>query len=158
MAETEIRSVLVPVTGGDLLLPNATVAEIVDYSEPESIADSPRWLLGNVLWRGWQVPVISFSTMAGVAESESVAGARFCITKCLIDSDRLPYLALLTQGYPRLVTVTETALTEVPEDDLPAAVAGRIIISGREARVPDLDQMAELVLQAAYGRPSKTSS
>lgn len=151
MSEAEIRSVMAPVTGGELLIPNATVAEIVGYAEPEPHPDTPGWMLGDLLWRGWQVPVISFSALAGLAEAENIEGARICITKSLAHSERLPYLAILTQGFPRLVTVTATALTEVPEKDLPPAVAGRVILGDREAWVPDLNRLAELVAHAAHG-------
>ena len=37
MSETEIRSVLVPVTEAELLVPNASIAEIVGYTTPEPI-------------------------------------------------------------------------------------------------------------------------
>ena len=37
----EIRGVMIPVTGGRVLLPNATVAEVITYAEPERIANAP---------------------------------------------------------------------------------------------------------------------
>jgi len=40
MSETEIRSVMVPLTGVEILIPNATVAEVIGYSEPEPISDA----------------------------------------------------------------------------------------------------------------------
>lgn len=155
MPETEIRSVMAPTGGGELLLPNATVAEVVSYSAPDAIADAPAWLLGSMLWRGWQVPVVSFAVLSGMIEGEPLDGARICITKSLIDSPRMPYLAILTQGYPRLITITEAALTEVPEDELPLAVAGRAIIGDQEAWIPDLDHTARLVAEAVYGASAR---
>lgn len=154
MAETEIRSVMAPVSGGELLLPNATVAEVVGYSPPDAIDNTPDWLLGTMLWRGWQVPVVSFAMLSGMADGEPLDDARICITKSLIDNPRMPYLALVTQGYPRLVTITEAALTEVPEEELPEAVAGRAIVGDREVWIPDLDDAAQRVLEAAFGSPA----
>ena len=43
----EIRGVMIPVTGGRVLLPNATVAEVITYAQPERIANAPHWLLGQ---------------------------------------------------------------------------------------------------------------
>lgn len=151
MPEAEIRSVLVPLTGVELLIPNATVAEVVGYSRPDPIEDAPDWLLGSFLWRGWSVPLIAYAVMIDTAESESLDGARICITKSLIENPRMPYVAILTQGFPRLFTVTEAALTEVPEEHLPIAVAGRVILGDREACIPDLDRMNQLVAHAAFG-------
>jgi iron complex outermembrane receptor protein len=42
----EIRGVMVPVTEGRLLLPNATVAEVISYTKPEPVSGAPTWLLG----------------------------------------------------------------------------------------------------------------
>lgn len=151
MPDTEIRSVLVPVTEAELLLPNASIAEIVAYSKPEAIDQAPEWLLGNVLWHGWQVPVVAFGTLTERHEAESVEGAKICITKSLIENDRMPYVGLLAQGFPRLVTVTEAALTEVPDSSAHIAIAGKVIIGDREAWVPDLDRIGQLVAHAAFG-------
>jgi chemosensory pili system protein ChpC len=151
MAETEIRSVMVPITDAELLLPNASVAEIVAYSEPEAIDQAPDWLLGNVLWRGWQVPVISFGVLTERLEAEPVDGAKFCVTKSLISNERMPYIGILAQGFPRLVTVTESVLTEVPDSSSHIALAGKVIIGDRDAIVPDLDRIGQLVAHAAFG-------
>ena len=53
----EIRGVMVPVTDGRVLLPNATVAEVISYTTPDPIAGAPAWLLGRLSWRGWRLPV-----------------------------------------------------------------------------------------------------
>ncbi|MFO7763939.1 MAG: chemotaxis protein CheW [Wenzhouxiangellaceae bacterium] len=151
MPDTEIRSVLMPVTEAELLLPNASIAEIVAYSKPEPIGQAPEWLLGNVLWHGWQVPVVAFGTLTEQHPAEPVEGAKICITKSLIENDRMPYIGLLAQGFPRLVTVTEAALTEVPDSSAHIAIAGKVIIGDREAWVPDLDRIGQLVAHAAFG-------
>jgi chemosensory pili system protein ChpC len=157
MAETEIRSVMVPLTGTQILIPNATVAEVVGFSEPEPLPDSPDWLLGSFLWRGWQVPLVSYATLIESAQGESTNGARMCITKTLINNERMPYIAILAQGFPRLTTITEDNLTEVPTESNPIAVAGRVIIDSTEAVVPDLDRLGHLVAHAAFGALPLTS-
>lgn len=149
--ETEIRSVMVPMAGGDLLIPNATVAEVIGYSQPEALEDAPDWVLGIVMWHGWQVPAISFSKLADLSESEPVGGARFCITKTLLDNTRMPYLAILAQGFPRLTTVTDTNLTEVDTNSTALGVLGKVIVGDREAIVPDLERLAQLTAHAAFG-------
>lgn len=157
MADTEIRSVLVPMTGAHLLIPNATVAEVVGYSSPDQTPDGPDWLLGTFLWRGWQVPLISFASLAESSEAEPVSNARLCITKTLIDSERMPYIAILAQGFPRLTTITPENVTEVPLQTKPIAVAGKVIVENTEALVPDLDRLAHLVAHAAFGALPLTS-
>ena len=72
----EIRGLMIPVTGTRVLLPNATVAEVITYSVPEKIADAPAWLLGRLSWRGWRLPLFSFSMLTGRAAQETVGPER----------------------------------------------------------------------------------
>ncbi|GAB4174804.1 MAG: hypothetical protein Kow0020_10320 [Wenzhouxiangellaceae bacterium] len=151
MSEVEIRSVLVPLHGVELLIPNAVIAEVIGYSDPDPIDDAPDWLLGGVLWRGWQVPVVAYAQLVGLSEREPTEGAKICVTKSLAGNQRMPYIGLLAQSYPRLVTVREDALTEVPEPAGHIAIAGRAILADRECVVPELDRFAQLVAHAAFG-------
>lgn len=157
MSETEIRSVIVPLTGVEILVPNATMAEVVGFSDPEPIPEAIDWVLGTVLWHGWQVPVISYARLIEQAEAEDTHGAKLCIIKTLIDTDRMPYIAILAQDHPRLTTVTEDNLEEVETETNPIAVAGRVSVDGREAVIPDLDRLGHLVAHAAFGALPLTS-
>lgn len=157
MSETEIRSVLVPITGGDLLLPNATMAEVISFTEPEAVPDAVDWMLGTVLWQGWQVPVISFARLIERAQSESTDNASLCITKSLIGNERMPFIAILSQGKPRLTTVTDENFSEVATEGNPIGVSGRAEIDGRPVIIPDLDRLGHLVAHAAFGALPLTS-
>ncbi len=152
MSDAEIRSVIIPLTDLEILIPNATVAEVINYSEPQPISNTPPWMLGNLLWQGWQVPLISFAVLSEVAEEESTESARVCITKSLIGNARMPYFALLTQGFPHLTTVTASDLVEVASSNKPLAVAGQVILNEeRQVIVPDLDRLGHLVAHVAFG-------
>jgi len=157
MADSEIRSVLVPLADAHLLIPNATVAEVVGETKTEPVSDGPDWLLGTFLWHGWQVPLISFAGLTEVNDAEPTQGARLCITKTLINNERMPYIAILAQGFPRLTTVTEDNMTELPLDRKPIAVAGKVIVDNTEALIPDLDRLGHLVAHAAFGALPLTS-
>ena len=66
--ENDIRGVLIQVAGARLLLPNATIAEVLSYAEPDPVEDAPDWLLGRIRWRGWQLPLVAFARLAGLAD------------------------------------------------------------------------------------------
>jgi chemosensory pili system protein ChpC len=102
----EIRGVMVPVTDGRVLLPNATVAEVISYTEPEAVAGAPPWLLGRLAWRGWRLPLVSFPMLTGRLEDESRANARVAVLKAIGGTTGMPFIALLAQGFPRLTTIT----------------------------------------------------
>ena len=148
-----IRGVLIQVADARLLLPNATIAEVLSYAEPEPLEDAPDWLLGRIRWRGWQLPLVSFARFAGIAEEQGGLGSKVIVLKALGGNPKRPYFALLTQGFPRLVTVTEQTLaTQEEGDGLPAGVLARVRLNENDAMVPDLaalEQRLHAALAAA---------
>lgn len=149
----EVRGVMIPVTHGRVLLPNATVAEVVTYSTLEPIASAPAWLLGRQSWRGWRVPLFSFSVLAGIAPGEGTDTARVAILKALEGHPKMPFLGLLTQGFPRLTTISPDIL--IPSGDgqpVPAGVREQVMVRDDLAFIPDLaaiEDMVQEVLQRA---------
>ncbi|MCD9032844.1 chemotaxis protein CheW [Luteimonas sp. Y-2-2-4F] len=141
----EIRGVLIQIAQARLLLPNATISEVLSYADPEPVDGAPDWLLGRILWRGWSLPLIAFSRMAGLAADERGGlGSKVAVMKNLRAGDRLPYIALLTQGFPRLVNVSPLTLQAEAGggDALPPAVSARVRIQDDAALVPDLEAIA----------------
>ncbi len=143
----DIRGVMIPLTDAKILLPNATVSEVITYGEPQAVSDAPPWVLGTITWRGWRIPLISFSLMAGQAARENTSGAKVAILKALGGSASMPYMALLAQGFPRLTTITEeNLLLEGQQEDLPEGVSHMVNVNDEAAFVPDMDGIEALLL------------
>lgn len=142
----DIRGVLIQIGGGRLLLPNATIAEVLSYAEPEAVESAADWLLGRFRWRGWQLPLVAFSRLAGIGEEQPGLGSKVIVLKALGGDRRTPYFAILTQGFPRLVTVSRSAL-EVEADDgaLPEAIQARVRLNDEPALLPDLLRIEQLL-------------
>ena len=79
--DRDIRGVLITVPQGRLLLPNASVAEVITFSDPDPIEGAPAWLLGNIRWRGWRLPLLSYSRLAGWSEDAGQLGAKGVVLK-----------------------------------------------------------------------------
>ncbi len=145
----EIRGVLIPVSNGRVLLPNATVAEVITYAAPERIADAPDWLLGRLAWRGWRLPLFSYSMLTQASQTEGYSNAKVAVLKALGGQARMPFLALLTQGFPRLVTVTQDLL--IPSGDARerrTGVLAEVLVRDDHAQIPDLEAIEGLVARA----------
>ena len=156
-SQRDIRGVLITVTNGRLLLPNASVAEVITYSEPEAVENAPDWLLGRVRWRGWRLPLLSFSRLAGWSNEDGHLGAKVAVLKALGGNSKLPFFAVLSQGFPRLVTVSTTALVESHDiKELPLGVHSRVTLNDDPAAVPDLLSI-ELLIQKALGSGSQAA-
>lgn len=152
----DIRGVLIQVAGGRLLLPNATIAEVLSYAEPEREADAPEWLLGRLRWRGWSLPLVAFSQFAGLGEERPGFGSKVIVLKALGGDRRLPFFAVLTQGFPRLVTVSRAALeVDAAEGELPAGVQALVRLNDEPALLPDLLQIEAKLREAREAREAR---
>jgi chemosensory pili system protein ChpC len=145
----EIRGVMVPVTNGRLLLPNATVAEVISYAQPEPIENAPKWLLGRLSWRGWRLPLFSFPMLMGQLDDERRINARVAVLKALGGNAAMPFMAMLAQGFPRLTTITPELL--IPSDDEHShapGVCAEVLVRDDHAIIPDLDAIEGMVTKA----------
>lgn len=140
---TEVRGVLLPLQEGQLLLPNATVCEVVSYRSPDAVSSAvPDWILGAFGWRNHAVPLVSYERILGQESGEIGHRARVAIVNTLNGNDRLPYIGILLRSAPHLVRVTEDTIAPAAADQPPAAmVASRAVVNGVDALIPDLDAL-----------------
>ncbi len=146
--QRDIRGVLINVNQGRLLLPNASVAEVITFSDPEPVENSPSWMLGQIRWRGWRLPLLSFSRFAGWSDEEGQIGAKVVVLKALGGNPKLPYFAVLSQGFPRLVTVAASVLQQTSSGEQAAGIHSTVRLNDDDASVPDLLGLESLIQKA----------
>src|SRR5210317_1899223 len=151
MADNEIRSILAPLTNGYVLLPNSTVGEILEFTPPEPFKQGPKWLLGEIAWCGWQVPIVNYELMVNDSINTKITSkCRIVIVKTLGESTQVNYIGILIQGLPRLKKVSATSLVEKQSDELPNTVFSEVTIDDLQAFIPDLYDLTRTVELAAY--------
>jgi chemosensory pili system protein ChpC len=143
--QNDIRGVLIAVARARLLLPNATIAEVLSFAPPTPVEGAPDWLLGRIRWRGWEVPLVAFSRMADIAPEAGGLGSKVVVLKALSGDPKAPYFAVLTQSFPRLVTVSPDRLQFDADQHLPAGVHARVWLNEDEAYIPDLEAIEVLI-------------
>ena len=152
MASEEIRCIVAPLTFGRVLVPNIVVAELMDFTMPEPLRRAPNWILGELVWNGWQVPVISFEHLISDSSANTVtAKARILIIKTLGESIQVNYIGLIIQGLPKLKKITTDNLLENLSDELPDSVFSEVSVDDLGAMIPELGSLTRLVEDAAYG-------
>ena len=149
-AVTDIRGVVIQTEAAQLLLPNATISEVLSYADPEPVANAPDWLLGRLRWRGWRLPLVAFAPLAGLGAGQGGLGSKVIVLKALSGNALVPNFALLIKGFPRLVTISRASLIEEtdPGEVLPAGVLARVRLNDNPAYVPDVDGI-EAAIKAA---------
>ncbi|KAF1017618.1 MAG: hypothetical protein GAK31_00886 [Stenotrophomonas maltophilia] len=138
----EIRGVLIQAGHERVLLPNATVAEMMARVPLQPVADAPRWLLGELAWHGWTVPLVSFARLSGLGDEPVAAHNKVVVLKALGGQADRPYYALLTQSFPQLIAVPRDGLlADASEETLPDTLHMRVLLGEQSALLPNLDAL-----------------
>lgn len=151
----DIRGVLIQIAGSQLLLPNAATVEVLSYADPDPVDDAPDWLLGQIRWRGWRLPLVSYARIAGTHTEGAAVGTKVIVIKALGGDPKMPYFALVAQGFPRLVTITRENMIFDSEhlESLPDGIKLRVMFNDDTALVPDLDATERLLIDVLRPAP-----
>lgn len=148
MSQTRVSSLIVPMQGMGLLVPAALVAEILPFIGMEAKTKGPDWLLGEVLWRGQKLPVLSFECANGEGTVLPRPGSRFAVMHTLSEGAARDFYALLVHGQPSAVEIDAGDL-EAVEGPEAQAVKTYVRHHGQVLRVPDPDALEPLLAELA---------
>lgn len=130
---------LIPLHDGRLVLPNAAVAEIIGYRDPDAAPVNAPWLQGKVSWRQRQVPVVDFERLLGNAPRAAGIRQRIAVCYAPQTDQHWPLIGVVSQGIPRLLRINRDIVesaTAGPAGE--SAIKMRISIAGERLIVPDL--------------------
>ena len=137
-----VHCLLLPLNKEIALLPNASVAEIIPFTEPESPGDAPEWLVGKLNWRDRRIPLVMFESASDGEAGKIHKNCRIAVLNTLNGNSQLPYIGIVTQGLPSLQIVRQN---NIQFSDNPAtsrqAVKAYINLNGTAAIVPDIDEL-----------------
>ena len=146
-----LSCVMIPVCDRQLLLPNVSIAEVVDFSSTDGGANTPDWLVGFLDWRGLKLPVISYDAANG--GSLTVPGdnrGRIIVLNTIGAShQQAPFMALITQGIPSQARLEEDQIRQLEGDAGPADLM-QVEVDGETAWIPNLEFLESLALEATH--------
>ncbi len=144
---TELYSLLVPLTHERLIVPRACVAEVITWQVPEKMAGAPPWYLGTIHWSGRQVPVISFEAACG--QSFPAPGGRTRIVIFVAISGKLSrgYFGVITQGFPQLVRLSSEVVKPDPSRVFPerSPVLCQVRMVNESPLIPDFERLEQMI-------------
>lgn len=148
MSNDEVRGVVLQCAGEKVLLPNATVAEVMSRVQLQPAAEgAPAWLAGTLAWQGFDVPVVAFGRFTGLGSDLLVGQLKVVVLKALGGQVHLPYYALLTESFPQLIAVPRDGLlADASEEIVPVGVHMRVLLGEQTALLPDLEAVEAAVL------------
>lgn len=141
-----IHGLLLPVYG-TMLLPHATVAEVITHSHTESVSRAPVWLTGMLSWRGGKIPLIFFESMCGEPLPDAPAkGQKIAVLKTLGADPALPFIALVVQGIPRTIKIDiEELADDTGHESAHPFIAKYVRVKGQSAYIPNMDSLEDAI-------------
>jgi len=146
-----LSCVMIPVSDRQLLLPNVSIAEVVDFNSTDAGASTPEWLVGFLDWRGLTLPVISYDAANG--GTLTVPGdnrGRIIVLNTIGEShQQAPFMALVTQGIPSQARLVEEQIRKLDGEAGPADLM-QVEVDGEAAWIPNLEYLESLAITARH--------
>jgi chemosensory pili system protein ChpC len=140
-----VSSLLVPVQNKSLLVPNVVIAEVIPYGQLQPLNDSPPWVLGAAEWRGELLPVLSFEIANSQLNGQVTDNTRIAVVNSVSDQSRYRFYAVVVQGIPRMIKLTEAEVREDKQAVVGPAEKMAVITALGKAIIPDLDYLESLI-------------
>jgi chemosensory pili system protein ChpC len=145
MAE-KIKCIILKINDDELLMPNASVAEIVAIKNIINVANKPGWMLGYLDWRGHSVPLISFEAMGGVRMPSLATGnVKAAVLFSIGKNSSIPYMSILTQDTPKVMNVKADDLVANKEDVSHPAIEERVMMADCNYSIINLEKLENII-------------
>jgi len=146
---TELYSLLIPLSGERLILPRASVAEVIAYQVPSEMTGAPPWYLGTINWTGRNLPVISFEGACGQTIPPASGRTRIVVVHCIGQKLNGGCFGIMSQGFPQLGRVNPDVLKADHMRSFPERqpVLCQVRMVNETPIIPDLERLEDLIAE-----------
>ena len=146
-----LRSLLIPLQGGQGILPHSSLVEVLPFATPLRLDNSPPWVMGTMLWRSLNIPLVSLEWLIYDTGPDSGTYSRIVMVNTLNKDPRLPYLGIMGINAPRLINLERTQITlDETAGSLRPGVLSWVKVNGQRACIPDIDTIEAQLVPLMY--------
>ena len=144
----KLECVLLPQFDSNLLLPRASVVQVIDSERLDIVVDLQGGMLGKLQWHGWTVPLLSFESVSNGSTPKFNIDTKSAIVHSLIDDAVTPYIALTLQGPPKALEINKNNIKPITGFVANDFVKSKVIINAEiEAYIPELPVLVTYAVQ-----------
>ena len=150
-SDEQIACLMIHLDNHNLLLPNVSVAEVIQFIQPRPLQERPSWFLGTIEWRGLNVPLVSYEGIIDESQNKPSLNrnTRIAICNNVSGQEELPFFAMVIQGIPKLLKVkTEDLKHDENQDDLSRVEEMAVATTLGRATIPDVEYLETLIIRA----------
>ena len=148
-----IKCMILTLRSQNVLVPSATVAEMVSAQGAIKVNDMPDWYVAKMRWHGVDVPLVSFEAAGGEEVKEVNQNTQIAmIYTASSDESRYPYIGLVVSGVPHVTQFSRNQIIVDPDSLLEVhsrpMVAQRTRINGAAVSILDIDGIESMIKKA----------
>ena len=132
-----LNCLMLELTDRTLLVPNVSVAEVINMHEPVPRAGMPAWYLGEINWRELPVPLISFETLSSGRPVSELDKPRIVVLNATSGLPDFHFLALRLRTIPSPVKVESEGLRSAGESLQPYELDS-VYVGDELYKLPDI--------------------
>jgi len=137
---TPIRCLVIPGESMQLIVPSATVAEVVPMALETTSTDGS--IVARMNWRGLKVPVCSFEQLLGGALPQYGRRSKVCVFYPTGGGGQRDFFAIIAMSDPRPRILGDNDIADVDDSGAGEYIQARFRLDDNAALIPDLAAIA----------------
>ncbi len=138
-----IACLALPIQAAQLLVPSVSIAEMALVAPIFPDNSGPDWFLGHYSWRTHRVPLISFEKLTREQGGGINPNGRIAVFNNTGVSSDLPFIAIPTQGIPRVMNIRQDNIFTTDTEAPGAYELMNVQIEEEEMIVPDISALEQ---------------
>ena len=134
-----------------MLLPKSIVKEVVYKPTVNNYEDEEDWLIGDIEWEDYVIPVVSFEKLCNQPRVLKTKNIRAVICYVIENSEAFPLYAIEVQSIPRPLILDSRALYN--HDGMMSKhselISHHVKIGSKELAIPNFQKLEEILLTRA---------
>lgn len=147
-----LSSLLIPMQQKPLLVPAVCIVDIIDYSRPTGKNHPEDWYLGDIVWRGQQIPLIAFERLNQRRFAEFSASARLAVFNTMTEGSETPFYGMVIQGLPQSIEL-QFSDVQTAEAEVGVAEKMQVTVNQLPSCIPNLELVDEKLKTLTYSHP-----
>ncbi len=146
-----LSCMLLPLDGNDVLLPKSIVKEVVYKPKIKYFDKEDDWLIGELDWQEYIIPVISFERLCNQARDNKSNHIRVVICHVVENAEKFPLYAIEVQSLPRPLILDSRALYnhDGMMNKYSELISYYVKIGSKELAIPNFQKLEEILLTRA---------
>lgn len=141
-----IKSVVIPLELGNLIIPNNLMVEMINIEEQDKSQ-----LINWLQWHGKRIPLISLESMCMM--DQSIEANKHCvILNTLLENNEMDFVAIQSKGSPHTVEVIEETLRDDHKKNKQRCpyIASHVRVGNIPCMIPDLPAIETVILEMMH--------